>query len=73
VDDVERWCVPGDYHVLEGICQNPLYMILSVEAGNGVGNLSDTLGWGDVGEMVVDYVAVYDQPKFRQAQSGLLR
>ena len=62
VDDVEVWRVDGGADFKNsGICQNPLYLKLSVEGADFAGSIPD--GW-DYSEMVVDYVRVYNQPKF---------
>ena len=62
IDDIEMWRVDGGAAFKNsGICQNPLYLKLTVEGAEFAGELPKD--W-DYSEMVVDYVRVYNQPKF---------
>jgi len=62
IDDKETWRVDGGENFENsGICQNPLYIKLSIEGAEFAGAIPD--GW-DYSEMIVDYVRVYNQPKF---------
>jgi Beta-glucanase/Beta-glucan synthetase len=62
IDDKEMWRVDGGADFKNsGICQNPLYLKLTVEGAEFAGALP--ADW-DYSEMVVDYVRVYNQPKF---------
>jgi len=67
IDDKEMWRVTNDSADKNGnkpgICQNPLHIIFSVEGAEWAGNLPSGFTYG---EMLVDYVRVYDQPKFIQ-------
>ena len=62
IDDKEMWRADGGADFKNsGICQNPLYLKLTVEGAEFAGELPKD--W-DYSEMVVDYVRVYNQPKY---------
>jgi len=61
VDDIEFWrCDGGAKFDNCGINQNPNYVKLTVEGADWAGALPNSF---DEGEMLVDYVRVYNQPK----------
>jgi len=61
VDGVESWrCDGGPNFKNSGINRNPNYIMLSVEGSNGAGALPADF---TEGEMLVDYVKVYNQPR----------
>jgi beta-glucanase (GH16 family) len=59
VDDVEYWRFDGE------INQNPNYVKLSAEGAEWAGDLPEDF---TEGEMLVDYVRIYNQPKHREAK-----
>ena len=66
IDGKEMWRVDGGVYdrqyntgKFSGICQNPLHILLSVEKGSGA--LPEDFEYD---EMLVDYVRVYDRPKY---------
>jgi len=62
IDGKEMWRVDGGKKFDNvGICRNPLHVILSVEGAEWAGTLP---GKFEYDEMVVDYVRVYDRPRF---------
>jgi beta-glucanase (GH16 family) len=72
IDDKEMWRVTDNdlAAVSSGICQNPLYVKLSVESAAPRTGTDWNMGWGGPVDpsiweeaMEVDYVVVYDRPK----------
>jgi len=67
IDGVEMWRVTQNTADgagnKPGICQNPLHIILSIEGAEWAGRLPVGFTYD---EMRVDYVRVYDSPKFAE-------